>query len=86
MFRGAPKAIAPDTSSDIKPKSQKKTTSKNPVVKALSGVLKLFTIIKTFSGKLLWYSSCGKSASHTVALLYLLPTQILLFKDQEAIM
>ena len=39
----------------------------------------LFYIIKTFSGKILWFGSC-------VALMYLLPLNILLFKDQEMVL
>ena len=39
----------------------------------------LFYIIKTFSGKLMWMGSC-------VALMYLLPLNILLFKDQEMVL
>lgn len=31
------------------------------VLKAFNGIYKLFYIVKMFSGKFLWYSSCGKT-------------------------
>jgi hypothetical protein len=30
------------------------------ILKAFNGVYKLFYIVKMFSGKIMWYSSCGK--------------------------
>ena len=49
-----------DSTSEAKPKKAAKPKHKNPVVRAFTGVWKFLTLIKTFSGKLLWYSSCGK--------------------------
>lgn len=44
------------------------------VLKGLNGIYRVFFILKTWTGKALWYSSC-------FMVLYLLPSQILLLKD-----
>ena len=76
LLRGAAQSPKPEA-----PQSTKlfKSTGRSPVKQLLNGLFRLFLITKTFTGKLLWFSSC-------VALMYLVPTQILLFKDQEAIL
>ena len=51
----------------------------NKVYQGINTVYKLFYIVRMFTGKLLWWSSC-------VGLMYLLPINILLFKDQEMVL
>ncbi len=58
--KGAPKLFTNDRGSKV--------------LKGINGIYRVFWIIKNFSGKFLWYSSC-------VMVLYLLPSQILLLRD-----
>lgn len=58
--KGIPKLIANDKGSKV--------------LKGINGIYRVFFILKTWSGRMLWYSSC-------LVVLYLLPTQILMLKD-----
>ena len=74
---GAPKPAKGKKSAPI-PKLIKNDKG-NKLYQGINGIYKLFYIIKTFSGKILWYGSC-------MGLMYLLPINLLLFKDQEIVL
>ena len=74
---GAPKKDEPKKSKVIPKLIANERNSR--VIKSINHCYKLFFIVRRFTGKLLWFGSC-------VVILYLLPLNLLLFKDQEIIL
>ncbi|CAI2383516.1 unnamed protein product [Moneuplotes crassus] len=61
------------------PGQRTKPKGKKNMYKGMNPILKMFYILKNFTGKILWFGSC-------IAFLYFVPVNLLLFKDQEMVL
>mmetsp|Transcript_17207 Transcript_17207/g.15214 ORF Transcript_17207/g.15214 Transcript_17207/m.15214 type:complete len:96 (-) Transcript_17207:5-292(-) len=61
------------------PRPKAKSAKKKNIYKGMNPLMKIFYIIKNFSGKIMWFSAC-------VGFMYFVPINYLLFKDQEMIL